>query len=239
METNTIGNQQVSRTGNFTSSAISALCSNGRAKGTFGKPFYTYAEEKAFEEILGRSLTKEAKADSLEWGNLCERFAYEQIEGLEYNLVSKKRYSHLELPWSGMPDMISDDHIADIKCPWTIKSFLSLVTTDDLKASSPEYYWQLVSNAILCNKDKAKLFVFMPRIDQIEAIQELAIEKNSVIKYKTVEQLPYIPKDSKIKSLYCLDIEIPLCDKKLLTDRVREAEIEKNKIVETLKTKLC
>ena len=79
----------------------------------------------------------------------------------------------------------------------------------------------------------------MPRIDQIEAIQELAMEANSVIKYKTAAQLPYIPKDSKIKSLYCLDIEIPLCDKKLLTDRVREAEIEKNKIVETLKTKLC
>ena len=39
METNKIGNQQVSRTGNFTSSAISALCSNGRAKGTFKKPF--------------------------------------------------------------------------------------------------------------------------------------------------------------------------------------------------------
>ena len=220
METNTIGNQQISRTGNFTSSAISALISDGsrpmtdkekeehiksggdkRKKNTwdFGKPFYTYAEEKAFEEILGRPLTKEAKADSLEWGNLCERFAYEQIETLEFNLVSKKRYTHLELPWSGMPDMISKFYVADIKCPWTIKSFLSLVTTEDLKTSNPEYYWQLVSNAILCNKSKAKLFVFMPRIDQIESIQELAIESNSHIKYKSIDQLPYIPKDSKNK----------------------------------------
>jgi hypothetical protein len=226
------------RVGNFTSSMIYQLMSNGRAKGSFGKPFDTYAKEKAMEELIGRDLTGEAIADPLDWGNLCEAFAYDQIEDLSYNLVSKDRYYHLDLPWSGMPDLLNDDTVGDIKCPWTLKSFIELSSAEDLKEASPQYYWQLVSNAILCNKSKAKLFLFMPKKEQIKEVIKLAEDTDSRIKYKSINQLPYLPDESKISSLQVISFDIPDEDKEALTERVEAATKEKEQIFEGLKSKL-
>ena len=114
------------RNGRFTSSGISALTSNGKAKGTFGKPFFTYVEEKYFETKLKRRLDNESNAKPTSWGKLVERHVFDQL-GTEYNLVSKDTIVHptIEL-WAGSPDLEKYDDgktVCDIKCPMTLNSF--------------------------------------------------------------------------------------------------------------------
>lgn len=213
------------RTAKFTSSQIYKLMTNGRSKGIFGAKYYEYINEKAMESVLGRGVETEVRADSLSWGNLCESIAFDLLP-LEYSLVSKKRYSHLDYCWSGMPDTITDDKVGDIKCPWTLKSFMQLATTTDLKKDKPEYFWQLVSNAILCNKKEAELFVFMPKYCRINEIIKEAEKVDSPIKYKSANQLPWLPENTNIPEVITNKVTITDKDKQALIDRVKQASLD-------------
>lgn len=239
--------EQPTRKGSFSSSGIFALCSKGRAKNSIGTPFYTYVEEKLFERLLNRPLNKEHSARPTSWGNLVEEYAFDKL-GLEYSLVSKKRYAHKDFPeyWTGMPDLITDDLVGDIKCPYTIKSFCKLVKSmklgvDELKKNHPDYYWQLVSNAILCDRDKAMLVVYVPYLEDLEEIRELARDyvndsnEYAFINWALDEELPYILKDGYYSDINSIEFEVPQEDKDFLTSRVELAiDILKNELKQYL-----
>src|SRR6185369_17941405 len=171
------------RVGNFTSSTIAAIMSNGRSKGSLGAPALTYIEECNMERRLKRSLENDSNAKPLSWGKLVERRVFDLL-GLEYKLISENTLNHPDIDyWCGSPDAQKFDEggtVVDIKCPMTLKSFCQLVDSsypDNAKdkdepryngtvamdiirerhKDGEKYYWQLVSNAILINAKFAEL----------------------------------------------------------------------------------
>lgn len=225
------------RTGNFSSSEIYRLMSYGRGKKTIentGKAFDSYVKEKIFERKIGRSLKTKINSKPTSWGTLVEEQAF-NVLGLKYSLVSKDRFYHSEYKdyWSGMPDLLTDDLVGDIKCPFTLQSFMELINcVDDLelfKKSKPMYYWQLISNGILCDKDNAVLAVYVPYQKEIEDIKELAETKiddaNTFawINWATDDEIPHLPNDCEVENIHLFEFEIPKEDKFLLTERVKLA----------------
>ncbi len=236
--------KEITRTGSFSSSQMDMLMSKGRGNFSLeniGKPFSTYVEEKQFERDLGRSLNSENSAKPTSWGKLVEEYAFEQME-LKYSLVSKVRYQHKKYKddWNGMPDVITDEIVGDIKCPWTMKSFCKLVksleSAELLKANYPEYYWQLVSNAILCDRKIAMLIVYCPYLKDLESIRELAQlhigdinNRYAFINWAEDDELPYLIKGGKYNDINVMEFEVPEEDKEILTQRVEMAIKELNK----------
>jgi hypothetical protein len=209
-----------------------------------GKPFTTYVEEKVFETNLNRSLSADNNARPTAWGTLVEEQAFSKM-GLEYSLVSKERYYKGDY-WSGMPDLITDEVVGDIKCPWTLKSFCNVVKTiknfnetKDLelfKKEHPEWYWQLVSNGILCKRDKAIFVVYCPYKEDLIDIKEMAeshlgdgSNRFAFITWAEDEDLPYLVKDGNYNDLNVMEFEIPQEDKDILTARVEMAIVELKK----------
>lgn len=214
------------RIGMFTSSKISDITTKGREKDSFGKPFYSLCEEKAMEVVLKRSL--EFRAPATDWGNLCEKFAFNLLPmDYEFNM---KRFTHLNLPWSGIPDALSPEYVADIKCPFTLKSAFGLAmlrTADQVKEYAPQYYWQLVSNALLCNRQKAELAIFVPKITRAKEIMAEAVATESLIRYKSIAELPFLPVDSDFPELTRIVFDIPDEDLEFLERRIIAAADER------------
>ncbi len=234
----------MSRVATFSSSSIHKLTSKGRGNFTIenvGKPYTTYIEEKAMEVKLGRQLQTENSARPTAWGTLVEEFAFGKM-GLEFSLVSKERFYNGE-HWSGMPDLLTDEIVGDIKCPWTLKGFCSLVDSIDkgvefFKENHPEYYWQLVSNAILCKREKAMIVCFAPFKEDLEEIRVLAEEhigeqnnRFAFINWAEDDELPYLIKGKSYNDINILEFDIPQEDKVLLTERVKMATVELKKLI--------
>jgi hypothetical protein len=240
------------RTGNITSSeGAVAIMSNGKAKGTLGKPALTYIEECNFERRLGRSIDTESNARPLTWGRLVEGRVFELL-GLEYQLVSSETIQHPSINyWVGSPDAIKEDEgrtVIDIKSPITLKSFCQLVAPlyEDLYDGSldhglicinalraehrdgEKYYWQLVSNAILTNSKYAELIVYVPFKSELEAIREIIQtgdgemqSKYGWINWANDDELPWIPDGGYYKNINVIRFEIPEEDKEALTERMK------------------
>lgn len=234
------------RVGNFTSSEIGALMTNGRGGNSIGKPAFTYISEKRMERRLGRSLDKESSARPLSWGQLLEKFVFDQL-GLEYELVSQETLVHPEFDyWAGSPDALKgkgkEKTVVDIKCPITLKSFCQLINPlyeghdgihamDIVRAShkmGDKYYWQLVSNAILTGSNFAELIIYVPPFSKLQEIREFASEFDTEnpqryywIDRALDDELPYLPeKGCEYKSINVIRFEVPEKDKKALKGRV-------------------
>jgi len=235
------------RVGNFTSSEIVSLVSCGKTKDSFGKPFYTYIEEKNFERDLGRSLDDEVNSRPLLWGKLLEKRAFD-ILPTSYSLSSQETIAHpLYSNWVGSRDGLNkagETAVIDIKCPFTLKSFCQLVKPlyDGLLGieainwirenhkDGEKYYWQLVSNAIISQVNFAELIVYMPYKSESLAISEmiddLPIDELSnyyFIKMARENDLPFLIEGRKYKNINIIRFEVPKEDKLFLTNRVIEA----------------
>lgn len=228
----------------FSSSKIHNLTSFGRGTDSLentGSGFDTYIEEKAFEINLDKPINSEHNARPTSWGHLVEKVAFDRL-GLDFKLVSKDRFYHKMFIkyWSGMPDLITDELVGDIKCPWTLKSFCTVVKsiniynkTGDLslfKKNHKDWYWQLVSNAILCDRDKAIFVVYCPYLEDLKDIRELAEEslgdgtnKYAFITWAEDEELPYLKKSGKYNDINAMEFDIPQEDMDFLTARVKMA----------------
>ena len=229
--------ENISRVGNFTSSQIWKLMSNGKTPGTLGKPALTYIQEKNFERKLQQLLDSETNSRPTTWGKLCEEFAFQQL-GMDYRLQSQSTYTHPDYEcWKGSADCIKFElhHqvVVDIKCPFTRKSFClfnEITTADELRNNHPDgeaYFWQLVSNAIINNCTHAELIVFMPYKSQLESIRELCnhMPDEETYQYFWIansldEDLPYLIDDGYYKNMHIISFEISEDDKQALTDRV-------------------
>lgn len=229
------------RAGNFSSSEIHKLVKSGRAKdAVFSAAGLTYIQEKKWEQKLGRQLSNETSSKPTSWGNLMELYVWELKMGIsDYLFEHKTRYSHAEISnWTGCPDLVGEDKVADIKCPFTLKGFCELAdcsTGEDLKESKPEYYWQLVSNAILTDKAKAELIFFAPYkselndirtfVDTTDVLFRNGLDQNkfSWMNWAGDSDLPYLLDECQYSNLNVLSFDIPESDKEFLTERVKQA----------------
>lgn len=223
---------QVKRLGRFTSSEIYNLTKKDRTGKKFGQAALTYIQEKNFERRLGRSLSEQVSARPLEWGKLVEERAFEVL-GLEYSLVSNVTIEHPDMPdvWAGSPDGVKDGVVMDIKCPSTLKSFCQFYDITDKESlidnhkSGEQYYWQLVSNAILTNVNKAELIIYCPYKSELDIIRGMAQEQLlKWIEYATDEQLPYLLDNGYYNHLKIITLDIPKEDKEYLTECVLKAK---------------
>lgn len=222
------------RIGNFTSSEIHRLTGSGKSKDSFGKVFETYVKEKNYERKLGRSLSTESGAKPLTWGKFCEFRAFNLL-GTEYILNSQETDLHPTIKfWSGSCDGIKSDGktVIEIKCPFTLKAFCELIeceTGEDVKTNFPEYYWQILSNAIIKGCDKAELIVYVPYLSELEEIREETggidtLQKQFAwINFSENEELPYIVDGGYYKNINIIKFDINKDDVDFLTQRVIEA----------------
>lgn len=217
-------NQSTYRIGNFTSSQIYRLMGAP-------KPRKTYIDECNFARKLGRSLNADRSARATSWGKLCERRAFD-ILPLEYQLTSLDTITHPEYScWAGSPDGVSETAVYDIKCPYTLKSFCELneiKTAEQLRDEYPEYYFQLISNAILTGKDKAELIVYCPYKSELDAIRTLCndMPQEEIYNYFWIanandNELPYLIEGGNYQNLYFLRFEVTADMKEQLTNTVK------------------
>jgi hypothetical protein len=235
------------RGGNFSSSAIAKLMSRAKNGIDFGTPALTYIHEKNLERYLCRSISNESNGKETRWGNLLEPYVFNLDGlGLEYTLTSKTTTMHPEIPyWCGSADGCKEDTVYDIKAPFTPKSFAQLVLPlylgftgiDAIKAimngfehngikfkaqdKAEDYYWQLISNAILNNKTFAELIVYMPYQSELLNIRQLCDEK--WLDYLGDDEIPCIPDGGYFRNLNIIRFEVPQADKDLLTETVLKA----------------
>lgn len=233
-------NENKYRIGRFTSSGISALMKLAKDGKSFGKPALTYIEEKNMERKLGRSLTSESNARPTTWGQLVEKRAFELL-GTEYRLCSSETIEHPTLPeyWAGSPDLIKFDEgqtVVDIKCPYTLKSFCQFAdckTIEDIRDKHPDgedYYWQLISNAILTNSKYAELIIYCPYKSELEEIRDLAANVDGAsqnrfawVGFAEDKELPYLLDGGYYENLNIIRFEVSEGDKNLLTAIVENA----------------
>jgi len=224
------------RYGRFTSSGIAALMTVGKDKTSFGKPALTYINDKAMERRLARSLDIETNARPLQWGKCVEAIAFNEL-GPEYTIISQETIVHPDYDfWSGSPDMIKHSEpktVCDIKCPYTLRSFCTLVDAyakggiDEVRSTHTDgdtYYWQLVSNAILTGCNKAELIVYMPYFASLTAIKDEAAEWGyQWLAFASELELPYLNEGGYYKSINILSFDIPEADMDLLREKVVKA----------------
>jgi hypothetical protein len=93
-----------------------------------------------------------------------------------------------------------------------------------------KYYWQIVSNACLLNKKHAELIVYMPYKSELPAIKYLAqmVCGDDISKYYWVvmagpDDLPYLIDGGYYNNINIIRFQVPTADKKLLTQRIRQA----------------
>jgi hypothetical protein len=221
------------RYGNFSSSEIWKLCTLDRSGKGMGKPALTYIQEKIWERKLGRSIKNHVHSIETAWGTLLEEFAFNHMD-LDYSLVSdEKRLIHPEIhSWTGIPDVKSLDLVGDIKCPFTLNSYCQMVemdTREKLKEDKPEYYWQLVSNAILTERNKAGLFLFVPYQDELNEVREIAAKHDGDLPVSWIvnapdKKMPYLIPGMTYKNIHEFIFDVPEEDKEFLTLRVKEAD---------------
>jgi len=218
------------RNANFSSSSIYKLVKTGRGEAEFSAPGLTYIDEKRMEGRLGRALTTEHNARPTTWGTFVEGRVFD-ILPLNYKLESYTRLKHPKIKhWTGAPDLIDEVIVGDIKCPYTLKAFCQVVDSmtdvEALKKAVPEYYWQLVSNAILSDKDVAELIVYCPYQEELDAIRDMAQnfsgDQNKIawINWAEDRDLPHLIKGKHYKNINIFRFDIPKEDKQFLEERV-------------------
>ena len=204
-----------------------------------GKPALSYIAEKRYEQGLGRSIGSDAFSYPTSWGLLVESYVNDNYLGAEYVLASKDVVSHPTIArWKGSPDLILKDTISDIKCPYTLLSFCPMIESlskgiEAFKTDYKEYYWQLISNAIICDKPNIELVVFAPYQSELMAIREHAsnYDGDDPFQFKWVvdcqdKKLPYLIEGKKYTNINKFRFPIPTGEKEFLTEKVETAILE-------------
>jgi hypothetical protein len=102
---------------------------------------------------------------------------------------------------------------------------------ENFKDEKPEYFWQLISNAILTNSEQMQLIVYLPYDTTIPEIREMADNYSEFDQYKyrfisecAIDELAYQPKErSSYQDLYTFTFEALQSDKDFLTEKVKKA----------------
>jgi hypothetical protein len=212
----------------------------GKATGSWSVDAQTYIDECNRERLLMRSIEVQSDARPLSWGKIVEKPAFNKI-GIEYTLCSHLTIQHPEIDyWCGSPDATTAEAVADLKCPMTLTSFCQMVDPYKGKDESfdgltieavrknhkdgDKFFWQIVSNAILTNKKKGQLIVFVPYLEELDEIRRLADGDPKLywLQFSDDEGLPYLIKGGHYKNINVIEFDILDRDKNALTDRIIE-----------------
>jgi len=228
--------EENARFGTFSSSENHKLIKSGRTKDAeFSQVGLTYIQEKRFERKLGKALTGETSAKPTSWGTFMEEFVFNKKIDMGYRLKSTDRLGHPTIKeWTGSPDTLRGDYVGDIKCPWTLKSFCEAVEAlkigvEKFKEVKPEWFWQLCSNAILTQKDKAEIIIYVPYLSELDEIREYADNylgdqnKIAFINWAGDDELPHLLDKGDYKNINIFEFDVPQSDKDFLTERVQSA----------------
>jgi hypothetical protein len=233
------------RVGRFTSSKISLLMDKGNVNGSgFSAGALTYINRKANERDLNRSLDLGVTGRSAQWGLFLEQYVFNGFVGLEYKILANDTKIFNEYLAGSTDLIVIGSKVSDIKCfePDKFCRYSKMIVSkniDNFKANFKSEYWQLVSNAVINNVPNAEAIAFMPYEDELEEIQDLAVNYDGADQYKyrfiaesEKHQLPYVPKGSKFNNLNTFEFTVPEEDKKILLERVEMAgaELEKNRL---------
>lgn len=225
-----------SRIGIFTSSAIYRLMETpAKSK--------TYIKEKRREIKLKAPISIETNAHPLSWGNALEGFVYLNHLDINYSYQSKDTIVHESGEFAGTPDLDDSegDCVGEIKCPFTRIGFIDLAEicekadTEYFKSEKPEYYWQIVSNAILLGRKYGELIAYMPYeseipaiVDYIESIDDFQLQLDiQWVIHTDVSRIPHIPTHSDYKNKYTFKFLIPELDKSELLEKIKIAHQHK------------
>lgn len=235
--------------GNFSSSEIVALLSEGKAKGSKGKPYYTYIEEKNIERKLGRVLKSDFSSKETSWGHLMEIRAFGLLP-TEYSLISTKTVVHEQIScWVGSPDCIkygAVNTVCDIK-GLQLRAFCKMIDAfkrggiqevRDVCDSGEKFYWQIISNGCLTDCRIGELILYCPFLCELEAIRSLAMKYDGPdpgrfkwIPFSSDDELPYLLEGGQYDNLNKLTFDLPTADLCRLHDTVEEAAKELIQIV--------
>ncbi len=232
------------RIGRFTSSKIYLLTDKGRSKSAlFSVGAETYIKNKANERKLKRSLDLGKSGNSAKWGLFLEQYVFSQFTGLEYKIMADESTIYND-SWAGSADLIvPNKKVSDIKCyePEKFCNYTNMILAKDTERFKKEFkqeYWQLVSNAIVNDVPNAEAISYMPTLEELEEIQDLAANYEGADQWKyrfivesPIHQLPYIPKESEYKNINFFEFEVPQEDKDFLIQRVELAEAELRKLL--------
>jgi len=224
------------RIGKFTSSKISDLLTVNRKGDGFGAPALRLIQRAKYEHKLGRSLESDVSSKPCNWGKLLEKRVQSMLP-FEMNYQSIETLIHpTQTSWAGTPDYVGNGTVGDIKCPWTLLSYVELYEAleggvEDFKEVSSEYYWQLVSNAILTNSKFAEITIYCPYQDELEDIRNLARnqeqdqQRYAFINFALDDDLPYLIRGNYYQNFKQLKFEVSEEDKSKLTQAVRQASL--------------
>ena len=228
---------QGNRAGHFTSSQIWKLMTKGRGDKP-SKVALNYIREVAMERRLGRCLNANQSSRPTSWGRAIESRVAGMLDSIIWKYQSEETLVHPKCKmWSGTPDVVSAGVVGDIKCPYTLKAFAELADIclakdkETLKNEFPEYFWQLVSNAILTGKNQAQIIVYCPYkseladiIKSLENLDDHELQTESQwIAFSSEEKLPWIPDGGYYKNLNHFQFEVTEEDKKQLEAAVNFA----------------
>ncbi len=199
----------------------------------------TYLKELSYERRLKRRLNAETRSNPTSWGHLCEHLVFTKkgFLGTSYTYYSDSTIPHHSIKgWCGTPDGQTSDTVVDVKCPFTMKSFVELFDIcqandiENFKSENPEYYWQLVSNSILTGKEYAELIVFCPKYETLPSIINLAenmeVDQNKYywLQFAQFNELPYLPEGTtEFTEITKFRFKVPDADKQNLTEKIENA----------------
>ena len=218
-----------SRAGNFTSSQIYKLMTNDRKGTGIGSAGLTYINQKRREAKLGRQLQSEINTHAITWG----KFLQHRVTNVLLDIGCKptkdiRRIHPLISNWTGAEDYLRDDAIGEVKCfeldNFTFTHDCATAGYETLREECPDIFWQLVSNAILCDKPKAELVLYVPYQSELSAIREEAESiddhRFSWIKFASDDEMPYLIQGHHYPNLSKFTCNIPESDRLALTNRV-------------------
>jgi hypothetical protein len=143
----------------------------------------TYVNQKVAEVLTG-SPKPSSYAYPLVYGKETEPLAvefFENVTGLKCEEIGFQTWGEHA---GGSPDRIIGDEGLEIKCPYQSENqieYLLLTDVWDLKANYPEYYWQVVSLMLFCDKKRWHFCTYDPRmIDDKHKLTHLTIEYDTV-----------------------------------------------------------
>lgn len=212
----------------------------------------SYIDEKIMEGDLCRSIDSESDAISLRWGKHMEKYAFLHLrKNNDFMLVSDETKVHpIYNKWAGSVDIINENQAGDIKCPYTLKSFIGLIRPiydgligmDAMNAirfgytrpngmkvkahqNGEKYYQQIVSNSCIHGLSNGVLVVYMPYKHELLDIQDNCEGDISLnwLYFKDIESLPYLNENKKYKNINIISFNIPIEDKMHMENKIKLA----------------
>jgi len=222
------------RTAKFTSSEIWKLMTDGKKAGDIGKPAQTYIKAKQYEHRLQRRLSSNVFSYATSWGQFMENYVNEHHLPPSLKMTSQDFICHPELThFGGSPDIIAETTVYDIKNPFTLLSFCDMIEclkqgVEAFKSEMPEYYWQLVSNAILTDKKRIGLIVFVPYESELVEVWGMAENfepESDPFQFKWIydskkEKLPYLIDGGHYQNLNIFEFDLIESDATDLINRI-------------------